>query len=260
MKNKKAIAIVILLAMEMILYTSRFIRLSSESKLLPSDEVVKTLSNKNMFDKLNGSCMSIGNFNINQGIFLNSENINGYNPIFPKRLLKVINAAEGRDPNWVETVSLNMKNVSGEIFKLAGVNACDSSLKPSENSSPAGNIFLGTKIVDDATFYENVKEKTDILSDNRISILSSDKQNEPPSLEHECSDKKSPRVEIIGSNKLKISSECDFYYVNPYLYYPGWFAIDGKNRSKAFPAFGFLQGYRITAGSKQIKFVYFPSP
>lgn len=260
MKNKKAITIIVLLSLEMIVYTFRFVKLSSVSKLLPSDEVRRSMSNKNMFNKLNGSCISIGNFNINQGIFLNSENINGYNPIFPKRLLKIVNAAEERDPNWVETVSLNIKNVSGSIFNLAGVNDCDDKASLPHEQTPDDNIFSGLKYMDDDSFYAAIKEKTDFVQEKKIVLLNSDRQFEPQTLGKKCSDNVKPNVEIVDANKLKISSECDFYYVNPYLYYPGWIAIDGKNKSRAFPAFGFLQGYRITAGNKQIEFVYFPSP
>lgn len=260
MNNKKAFTIVVLLGLEMIIYTFRFIKFSPESMLLPSDEVMKTMSNKKMFDKLNGACMSTSNFSINQGIFLNSENINGYNPIFPKRLLRIVNAIEGREPNWVETVSLNTNYVNGEIFQIAGVNLCNEKSKSPGDGGKIDNIFLGTKVVDDTLFYENIRDNSDIFSDGKISILSSDKQYIPLPLENGCSNKLKPTVEIIGKNKLKISSECDFYYVNPYLYFPGWFATDGKSKSKAFPAFGFLQGYRILAGNKQIEFIYFPSP
>jgi hypothetical protein len=153
-----------------------------------------------------------------------------------------------------------MKDVSGPVFRLAGVNSCTDKDTTSVNQTPADNIFTGFDIVDDAKFYEDITKGTDIISENKISILNSDKQLVPPPLGSACKNQKSPNLEVISSNKLKISSECDFYYVNPYLYYPGWFATDGKDKSKAFPAFGFLQGYRITAGSKEVEFVYFPSP
>lgn len=260
MNNKKAITIVILLGLEMVMYSLRFVNLSSESKLLPSDEVKKFISDKNMFDKLNGSCVSVGNFNTNQGVFLNSENINGYNPIFPKRLLKIVNAAEDRDPNWVETVSLNMKNVNGSIFNLAGVNDCDDKASSPRKQTPNDNIFLGLEYLDDDSFYTAIKEKADLVKGGKVVLLDSDRQYEPQALKQNCPDQIKPNVEIVNTNEVKISSKCDFYYVNPYLYYPGWVAIDGKNKSRAFPAFGYLQGYRITAGSKQVKFVYFPSP
>lgn len=260
MINKKALAILILLGLETTIYSLRFIKLSPETKLLPSEEVVKTLSGKNTFDKLNSSCTNIGNLNLNQGVFLNSQNINGYNPIFPKRLLRVVNASLGRNTNWVESVSLSMGNVNGSIFNLAGVNDCDDGTPQSHKQTPNDNTFRELVYIDDGAFYALIKSKTDLVKEGRIVLLNSDRRYDPQALEKKCSSRSEPKVELIGVNKVRTSSQCDFYYINPQLFYPGWYATDGQDISNSFPAFGYLQGYRISAGNKQIEFVYRPAP
>ena len=83
----------------------------------------------------------------------------------------------------------------------------------------------------------------------------------PKISEDSCSGKSRPEVRETGANEIQIKSECDFYYVNPQLYFQGWVMFDDKGKTEvAFPAFGFLQGYKIPAGERKIRFAYKPFP
>lgn len=255
----KASVIVSLLSLELIVYSLRFVKLEPEEKFLPSSEALITISDHNGYKKLNSSCFSPPNFNFNQVNLLNSQNINGYNPIFPKRLLKIVNASLGRETNWVETVSLSTESVNGNVFMFAGVVPCIKDGKNLEMPSPQNNIFSKLDMMDDEVFYSLVKNQPEDVGRQSLIVLKSDEIIMPKTSENSCFGKSRPEVKETGVNEIQIKSVCDFFYVNPQLYYQGWVMFDDRGKiGKAFPAFGFLQGYKIPAGERKIRFEYRP--
>lgn len=259
MTINRATIVIFLLALELTVFSLRFIKLEPEKKLLPSVEAGLTISDRNGYRKLNGSCSNPPNFNFNQVNLLNSQNINGYNPIFPKRLLKIVNASLGRDVNWVETVSLSVDFVDGSVFRLAGVVPCKQNTTETEMPSPRNNIFSKMEIMDDDVFYSLVRTQPQNIGKLSIIVLKSDEILTPKVPRDHCSRELPPEVSVTGANEIKIKSECDFYYVHPQLYYQGWAMFDEGGRiGESFPAFGFLQGYKIPAGERKIRFAYTP--
>lgn len=252
---------IILLAVftELTNYSLRFIRLENEDIFHIDNSISSQISNKGWLDKINSYNGGTGGYGLNSGILINTENVNGYNPIFPKRLLWAINAISGREADFVESVSLNLTVSDNDILKIAGANTI---VEPqgvvSEQVAP-DNVFSSIKIVEDIELYRLITENSVKINSDVIFIKYSDKSFVADQTLPKCEPR--PKVTLVNrlpSISLQVKSTCNFYFVAPIVFDSGWRAYI-KNKSTApFPAFGFLQGYRMPAGDYLVSLDYKP--
>jgi hypothetical protein len=254
------ILIAIPLLLELLVFGLRFINIKSDKQFYPEENITSQVDGSRYLDKINSFNSGTGAYGLNSGVLTNSENINGYNPIFPKRLLWVVNAAEGRDSNFVESVSVNLTNSDNKIYQIAGANKImnkDGSISYKEKPK---NIYFSVKVIEDDDLFNLIKDNK-IEPDKVIYIKSSDRDlaNNIPEEVDVCQS-----VEVVPTIRettyqLSVKSDCDFYYVFPYSFFPGWEAVIGGTKIKPFPAFGFLQGYYFSKGDYNVTLRYAPS-
>ena len=246
---------------ELILFSLPFIRVKSENEFLAQIRQQQGVTSIKAEDRVLLLPGGVNPPHINGGPVTSQQNINGYNPITPKRLLWIVNAAEGRPENHIESVSLNITKMN-RIYELAGLTKLYSE-KGIIEFNPKSNIYSGIRIIEGEVFRKMIRNNEIYPgSSNNIYVVSADAKavtGLPMATPEDCSPQVSLALDLDYSHKIISNSKCDYYYVFPNLYYPGWRMTLEGDIIKPFPAFEFLQGYLIPSGFHEGSIKYLPT-
>ncbi len=247
--------------LELIFFSIPFIRVKSENDFLEKIRLQQVSGTTEIEDRFLSIPGAVTPPHINGGPITYLQNINGYNPITPNRLLWIVNAAEDRPVTHIESVSLNITKMN-RIYEMAAITKLysDSGVTMFE---PLVGIYRGITIIENETFRKMISNNEVYPGSSKIIYVVSTDAKEVASLPlatpEDCSPQLSIMLESDYSHKIISNSKCDYYYIFPYLYYPGWRMSLGSSIIKPFPAFEFLQGYHIPSGFHEGSIKYLPT-